>query len=80
MHGYISDQTPLLSSARIALYHYSILYRSTTLNNAAEPSRHKTLATIHENRQDLQDAALSVSECLGELVRRHLVQWLPITA
>ncbi|KAK7706419.1 hypothetical protein SLS63_013982 [Diaporthe eres] len=67
-------------SARIALYHYSILYRSTTLDDAAEPSRHKTLEIIHENRQELQDAALGVTECLGELVRRHLVHWLPITA
>ncbi|KAG6365612.1 hypothetical protein INS49_007223 [Diaporthe citri] len=70
----------LESSARIALYHYSVLYHSMTLNKAAEPSRHKTFEIIHESRQELQDAALSVTECLGELVRRHLAHWLPITA
>lgn len=80
MHGGGSDPNPLLSSARIALYHYSILYRSTTLSNATEPTRQKSLETIHEDRQELQDASLSVTECLDELVRRDLVHWLPITA
>lgn len=60
--------------------HYSILYRSANLSNAADTARMETLETIHESRQELQDAALSVTECLGELVRRNLVRWLPITA
>lgn len=36
--------------------------------------------TINANRQELQDAATGVTDCLKELIQRRLARWLPSSA
>lgn len=38
------------------------------------------LSKINENRQELQQAASGVTECLQELIQLRLARWLPQSA
>lgn len=72
-------------STRVVLSHHEILHLAIlqtaplgSSNNADIATR--GLATIYENRHELQDAASGVTECLKELVHLKLARWLPISA
>ena len=40
----------------------------------------REFSNVHESRNELQDAACGVTECLNELIQRRLARWLPIMA
>ncbi|KAL0934747.1 fungal specific transcription factor domain-containing protein [Colletotrichum truncatum] len=68
-------------SSRVVLSHHEVLHLAIT---AAAPlfSAIPTsdLVIIGENRQELQDAASGITECLKELIHLRLARWLPISA
>lgn len=69
------------SSSRVALSHHGVL--QVAVSSAAEGRNQNTLhemASIYESREELQDAATGVTECLKELIDRRLARWLPLSA
>ncbi|KAI1153153.1 hypothetical protein F4825DRAFT_474930 [Nemania diffusa] len=67
-------------SARAALCHHEVLQAAMA---SASPNFNNNLrgfSNIYESRNELQDAACGVTECLNELIQRRLARWLPISA
>ncbi|KAK2017174.1 fungal-specific transcription factor domain-containing protein [Colletotrichum eremochloae] len=68
-------------SSRVVLSHHEVLHLAIT---AAAPSFNaiptSDLVIIGENRDELQDAASGITECLKELIHLRLARWLPISA
>ncbi|KAI0837193.1 fungal-specific transcription factor domain-containing protein [Hypoxylon sp. FL0890] len=67
-------------SARAALCHHEVLQLAVACASPNLSNNLREFSNIYENRQELQDAACSVTECLKELIQLNLVRWLPISA
>ncbi|OTB04416.1 hypothetical protein M426DRAFT_320779 [Hypoxylon sp. CI-4A] len=67
-------------SARAALCHHEVLQLAVACTSPNLSSNLREFSNIYENRQELQDAACSVTECLKELIQLRLARWLPISA
>ncbi|KAI1413261.1 fungal-specific transcription factor domain-containing protein [Hypoxylon sp. FL1857] len=67
-------------SARAALCHHEVLQLAVACTSPNLSNNLREFSNIYENRQELQDAACSVTECLKELIQLRLVRWLPISA
>ncbi|KAI0149822.1 fungal-specific transcription factor domain-containing protein [Hypoxylon sp. NC0597] len=67
-------------SARAALCHHEVLQLAVACTSPNLSNNLREFSNIYENRQELQDAACSVTECLKELIQLNLVRWLPISA
>lgn len=68
-------------SSRVALCHHEVLHLTVAAaQSASTPTTSSSPSSIIANRQELQDAATGVTECLKELIVRRLARWLPISA
>ncbi|KAK8072040.1 hypothetical protein PG996_005388 [Apiospora saccharicola] len=67
-------------SSWVALSHHEILQTAVTAVSPNLTSNLREFSTIYENRQELQEAASGVTECLQELIQLKLARWLPISA
>ncbi|KAI0446444.1 hypothetical protein F4803DRAFT_559385 [Xylaria telfairii] len=67
-------------SARAALCHHEVLQAAMTSASPHSSSNVRGFSNIYESRNELQDAACGVTECLNELIQRRLARWLPISA
>ncbi|KAJ6139888.1 hypothetical protein N7471_006374 [Penicillium samsonianum] len=68
-------------TSRVVLSHYELLQldmlqRHINVNTALR----QNLSTIVKTRQELEDAALCITQCHKELVSRGLDRWLPVSA
>ncbi|KAI0452340.1 hypothetical protein F5B21DRAFT_483766 [Xylaria acuta] len=67
-------------SARAALCHHEVLQAAMASASPHSNSNIRGFSNIYESRNELQDAACGVTECLNELIQRRLARWLPISA
>ncbi|KAI1743368.1 hypothetical protein F4680DRAFT_409934 [Xylaria scruposa] len=67
-------------SARAALCHHEVLQAAMASASPHTNSSIRGFSNIYESRNELQDAACGVTECLNELIQRRLARWLPISA
>ncbi|KAI0467217.1 hypothetical protein F4859DRAFT_279928 [Xylaria cf. heliscus] len=67
-------------SARAALSHHEVLQAAMASTSPHSNSSVRGFSNIYESRNELQDAACGVTECLNELIQRRLARWLPISA
>ena len=68
------------SSSCVALSHHEILQTAVSAASMDMTSNLQGLSKINENRQELQQAASGVTECLQELIQLRLARWLPQSA
>ncbi|KAJ2973401.1 hypothetical protein NUW58_g8948 [Xylaria curta] len=67
-------------SARAALCHHEVLQAAMASSSPNLNNNLRGFSNIYESRNELQDAACGVTECLNELIQRRLARWLPISA
>lgn len=67
-------------SSCVALSHHEILQTAVTAASMDMTNNLQGLSKINENRQELQQAASGVTECLQELIQLRLARWLPQSA
>ncbi|KAI0409888.1 hypothetical protein F4802DRAFT_542484 [Xylaria palmicola] len=67
-------------SARAALSHHEVLQAAMASASPGANCNLRGFSNIYESRNELQDAASGVTECLNELIQRRLARWLPISA
>ncbi|KAI1752197.1 hypothetical protein F4782DRAFT_159953 [Xylaria castorea] len=67
-------------SARAALCHHEVLQAAMASASPHSNSNLRGFSNVYESRNELQDAACGVTECLNELIQRRLARWLPISA
>ncbi|KAJ3562680.1 hypothetical protein NPX13_g8475 [Xylaria arbuscula] len=67
-------------SARAALCHHEVLQAAMASASPNSNINGREFSNVHDSRNELQDAACGVTECLNELIQRRLARWLPIMA
>ncbi|KAI3340611.1 hypothetical protein F4824DRAFT_487068 [Ustulina deusta] len=67
-------------SARAALCHHEVLQAAMASASSNLSNSVRGFSNVYESRDELQDAACGVTECLNELIQRRLARWLPISA
>ena len=67
-------------TSRITLCHYEMFRLAGRHENDSHSSLARSLSAILESRNELEDATLGIMDCQGDLARRGLVRWLPISA
>ncbi|KAL2704616.1 hypothetical protein AAEP93_005687 [Penicillium crustosum] len=68
-------------TSRIVLSHYEVLHVDMLQRHShVSAALCQNLSTIVKSRQELEDAALCMTQCHKELVSRGLDRWLPVSA
>ncbi|KAI1177379.1 hypothetical protein F4777DRAFT_214880 [Nemania sp. FL0916] len=67
-------------SAQAALCQHEVLQAVMASASPNTESNLRGFSNVYESRNELQDAASGVTECMNELIQRRLARWLPITA
>ncbi|KXJ87877.1 hypothetical protein Micbo1qcDRAFT_151449 [Microdochium bolleyi] len=66
-------------TAKIALHHYRVIYH-VARGQDSESAAVSQAGKLEQSRGELMDAAAHMTLLFGELSRRRLVRWLPISA
>lgn len=71
---------PYLSHAKIMLHHHKLFILILLASKGGTTEWVIRAGELGNSRGEVQNAAASMTDLYGELTRRRLVRWLPISA